>query len=51
MKELDKSGLEFVKKINLTTEYGIEKIPKARMIAIDCRKITKNSKNRKNDAV
>ena len=37
------AGLEFIKKINLTKEYGIEKIPKAKMIAIDCRKITKNT--------
>jgi predicted AAA+ superfamily ATPase len=38
-----KEGLEFIKKINLTTEYGVEKIPKAKMIAIDCRKISKNT--------
>lgn len=38
-----KEGLEFIKKINLTTEYGIEKIPTAKMISIDCRKISKNT--------
>ena len=36
-------GLKFIKKINLTSEYGIEKIPEARMIALDCRKISKNT--------
>ncbi len=36
-------GLEFIKKINLSSEYGIEKIPKAKMLALDCRKISKNT--------
>ena len=36
-------GLRFIKKINISSEFGIEKIPDARVVTIDCRKISKNT--------
>ena len=36
-------GLEFITRINLPSEYGVDKIPKAKMITIDCRKISKDT--------
>ena len=36
-------GLRFIKKTNISSELGIEKIPNARVVTIDCRKISKNT--------
>ncbi len=36
-------GIRFIKNNGITADYGIERIPSAKMLAIDCSKVSKNT--------